>query len=1004
MICPRCGTRNHPQAPQCERCGLPFRVPGMPSQGGPWPTNPNQGGGSGSLPGGQPSQPYPPGQPRSRPIPPSQPQLGPTPNRMPYPNTPSNSSMRPPSQPGMLPSSGDLPYQGGASGQWDIGPLTPSQEDLQYRSMVPSGGSRAPAMSVGMPPTLAPGTVLRGNQLRVLAPFTPSRTANPRNLLTPWVAVDATRRGDRVVIVELPFWQLPPNDANTIREALTRRLQLISNHPNLQHVIGSFADQGRHFITMEFVEGTWLSERLTASGELREAMALGYASTLLDALDHLEHQSPPAVHGMITPDTIIIVPNDRQICLVGWDLATVANTIGLELPNVSPQNAVGFTSPEQQRGEYAPRADVYSLGATLYFALTVSDPTTRSAGIFPPVRQYNKTVSAESETILARALRLVPNQRYQHASDMQLDISRAMHGEALSQDPYERLEPIFKRGYSNTVVLMTIVSLVLAVAIVATLVVKIRGDAGTGPVTLAPAPTLNPTLQVLGNMREGLSTGYFIFDTSAYTSTTDNGSGTPVSITQGPVGAVLDETAAAAALRKGDFGTAVQYYQQAVKNDPSNGEARIYLEDTRIAMSKSQKYVTIVVVAPFNNDDVKSSESVLRSVALAQGTFNKSVTPGNVDIRVVVGSFGSDGKAGPDVSAYLADQVKNGNPDHILGVISWSPSNVTSDMATLLKSSFKTLNDAHIPVIAPLHTTDAVQPSDYLFELTGSNQYVAQAMSQVATQTYQMSRVVLVTDPTLTRSQEIADQLTPLLQAKLGGSSVVRDTLDVTIPNVDAKAIHDVTNYGANGVIYVGGTDNLVGIAEGLKNVQVPILAAPVADSVDVLAKGDPTIAAQVQSNPTAMNQVHILSYADSDEWRFVGAQSPTFFSDYQAAFSSSSNLLTEDASTILSYDAIKIMVNSLIDKKFWTDRAMPTPENLHDALVAYNGTSAYQGISGRIAFTQSHGPDNRSMVVKDVQVSNQTDANGHPILLWPVSSIWPTGSFCGTSTCQAEG
>lgn len=63
-----------------------------------------------------------------------------------------------------------------------------------------------------------------------------------------------------------------------------------------------------------------------------------------------------------------------------------------------------------------------SLAASLYHAVTGSDPTDRVAFFNPPARRLNPAVTKAMESILARGLHLTPAQRYPHPMAMQQDL------------------------------------------------------------------------------------------------------------------------------------------------------------------------------------------------------------------------------------------------------------------------------------------------------------------------------------------------------------------------------------------------------------------------------------------------------------------------------------------------------------------------------------------------------------------------------------------------------
>ena len=92
--------------------------------------------------------------------------------------------------------------------------------------------------------------------------------------------------------------------------------------------------------------------------------------------------------------------------------------------------SMGTPQYAPQMGHPDPLSDLYSLGATLYHAITGQVPptaTTRIAnpGALVPARQYNAGVSTRVEWMLERAMALQPDARFQTADDMRQSLGGA---------------------------------------------------------------------------------------------------------------------------------------------------------------------------------------------------------------------------------------------------------------------------------------------------------------------------------------------------------------------------------------------------------------------------------------------------------------------------------------------------------------------------------------------------------------------------------------------------
>ena len=196
------------------------------------------------------------------------------------------------------------------------------------------------------------------------------------------------------------------------------------SHPHLVRVTDFFEERGNAYLVMEFLEGESLADRIAREGRLPEAQVLAWAQQLLDALVYCHGQG--IVHRDIKPQNILLRPDGRAV-LVDFGLVKLWN------PN-DPQTRTAlrgmgtpeYAPPEQygQRGQTTdPRSDLYSLGATLYHALTGQAPPTASDRIadpelFHPVRTLNPQVSATTDAALLRALEPARQKRWSTASEM----------------------------------------------------------------------------------------------------------------------------------------------------------------------------------------------------------------------------------------------------------------------------------------------------------------------------------------------------------------------------------------------------------------------------------------------------------------------------------------------------------------------------------------------------------------------------------------------------------
>jgi eukaryotic-like serine/threonine-protein kinase len=193
-------------------------------------------------------------------------------------------------------------------------------------------------------------------------------------------------------------------------------------------------DDGAYYITMEYLPGGTLKERITATGALRPQaaeVALQVAKALRTA--HVRG----VVHRDIKPRNILLADSDHaKVADFGIARAVEATTIS---QTGDILGSAKYMSPEQAAGEQVgPASDLYSLGVVLYEMLTgrmpfevetPADVPIRHA-VAPPHRpkEVNPEVSEELDAITMKLLATSPGDRYGSADELIEELQRVRAG------------------------------------------------------------------------------------------------------------------------------------------------------------------------------------------------------------------------------------------------------------------------------------------------------------------------------------------------------------------------------------------------------------------------------------------------------------------------------------------------------------------------------------------------------------------------------------------------
>ncbi len=201
-------------------------------------------------------------------------------------------------------------------------------------------------------------------------------------------------------------------------------------HPNLPRVSDYFfiPAQGQYLV-MDFIEGEDLRERIERVEQLPPKEVILIGSAICDALIYLHQRTPPVIHRDIKPGNIKITP-EGHVVLVDFGLVKLLEG-NQQTTTGARAMTPGYSPPEQYgTGHTDERSDVYSLGATLYAALTgviPEDGLSRLTGKakLTPLKKKRHDVPAELAYVIEKALAIEPEKRYQSADAFRKSLLKA---------------------------------------------------------------------------------------------------------------------------------------------------------------------------------------------------------------------------------------------------------------------------------------------------------------------------------------------------------------------------------------------------------------------------------------------------------------------------------------------------------------------------------------------------------------------------------------------------
>lgn len=339
-----------------------------------------------------------------------------------------------------------------------------------------SGAFRLPGRPSG---AVAPD-VLVSSTLTAWGPFERLRLIGEGGMARIFRAHDPRLR--RPVALKILRRDDPELHQRFIHEA---QAQALVEHEHVCRIFEAGEIEGQAYIAMQLIQGETLKAALTRL-DLREK-----AQLMVQVCEgvHAAHRRG-LIHRDLKPANLMVEQDeDGQLRAYVLDFGLARQAIAGKGMTATGfvMGTVVYMSPEQARGETETmdrRADVYSLGASLYELLTGLPPHGSAEGMEAlrkilyeePVapRKRNPEVPRDLETIALKCLEKDPARRYDTARALGDDLQRWLEGEPIRARPISARERVGRFARRNKLAVGVAAAALLAVLVAGTIAARSR--------------------------------------------------------------------------------------------------------------------------------------------------------------------------------------------------------------------------------------------------------------------------------------------------------------------------------------------------------------------------------------------------------------------------------------------------------------------------------------------------------------------------------------------------
>jgi serine/threonine protein kinase len=255
---------------------------------------------------------------------------------------------------------------------------------------------------------------------------------------------------ERIVALKILRSEVASDEDRMRRFVQEAKAAAALNHPNIAHIYDIGEADGAKFMTMEFIDGVTLREKIHhEKTDLRRL--LEYLAQVARGLAKAHEVG--IVHRDLKPDNVMIT-GDGYAKVLDFGLAKLIEpqrppSLGANIAEIdtllisAPQHStpgmvlgtLGYMSPEQAQGKVKTidhRSDIFSFGCLLYEAATMHRPFEADSAVdtlhkivyepAPLIRDFNPVAPPSLQRIVRRCMAKDPEQRFQNIRDVVLEL------------------------------------------------------------------------------------------------------------------------------------------------------------------------------------------------------------------------------------------------------------------------------------------------------------------------------------------------------------------------------------------------------------------------------------------------------------------------------------------------------------------------------------------------------------------------------------------------------